>query len=184
MINHVIFEGYLVRTWEFRGDRFLRLACHQAQEDSNLIHSDYITVQLTPELNFHLEFPRGTRLLVTGKIWGRDILEPLGKVIQKAKIPVDLPAALENLILPRPTVQILASQVEILNGANGRAPRRPESAAGRKIGAGVGKQNGQLADPAIVKPEEGKRRPQISDEMADQVRPGVDLANILLTSEG
>jgi hypothetical protein len=36
MINHVIFEGYLMRTWEFRGNHFLRQACHQCPKNGTL----------------------------------------------------------------------------------------------------------------------------------------------------
>jgi len=38
--------------------------------------------------------------LSRGEVWGKDILEPLGKVFQKARLNVELTPELENLILP------------------------------------------------------------------------------------
>jgi hypothetical protein len=48
---------------------------------------------------------------VLGEVRGKDILEPLGRVLQKASLNVELPPELEKLIVPRPTAYIFACQV-------------------------------------------------------------------------
>lgn len=90
MINQVIFEGYLVKQWEYQGQRFLRLAGHRPQDGEGLVQSDYVTVQLDPAVTLDPHLHVGARLVVAGRIWGRDIVETLGRVLQKADLAVDL----------------------------------------------------------------------------------------------
>ena len=113
MLNQVDFEGYLTRAWEYREQRYMRLANHRPGEDGQSA-SDYITVRIDSALKFD---PRrvkiGNLLRVTGRIIGRDIVEPLKLVVGKSHDGVELPGELSNLVIRRPTVQILATQVKV-----------------------------------------------------------------------
>jgi len=113
MINQVDFEGYLTRAWEYREQRFMRLANHRPGEEGQT-SNDYITVLIDSALDFD---PRrvkvGRRLRVRGRIVGRDIVEPLKLVVSKSHNNVELPGELNNLVVRRPTIQIFATQVKV-----------------------------------------------------------------------
>jgi len=114
MLNQVEFEGYLTRSWEYREQRFLRLANHRPGENGGTL-SDYVTVQIDPSLELDGRNTRiGQLIEVSGRIVGRDIVEPLRLVIGKSHAGVEVPGELGRLIIRRPTVQILATQVKIL----------------------------------------------------------------------
>ena len=78
MINQVDFEGYLTRAWEYREQRFMRLANHRPGEEGQT-SNDYITVLIDSALDFD---PRrvkvGRRLRVRGRIVGRVCRRPRG----------------------------------------------------------------------------------------------------------
>ena len=113
MINQVDFEGYLTRAWEYREQRYMRLANHRPGGEGQA-SSDYITVLIDSALDFD---PRrvkvGRRLRVRGRIVGRDIVEPLKSVVSKSHNNVELPGELNNLVIRRPTIQIFATQVKV-----------------------------------------------------------------------
>jgi hypothetical protein len=82
--NQTTFEGYVVGAWTHGLDRFLRLANHRPANQggpipqSNMIYSDYTTVRLDSSIEFDTEKCRpGTRVVVRGRIEGRDIQRPL-----------------------------------------------------------------------------------------------------------
>jgi hypothetical protein len=52
---------------------------------------------------------------VIGEVRGKDILEPLGRVLQKSRLNVELAPGLDNLIVSRPTAYVLARQVSIVD---------------------------------------------------------------------
>ena len=58
MINQVDFEGYLTRAWEYREQRYMRLANHRPGEDGQT-SSDYITILIHSALDLD---PRASRL--------------------------------------------------------------------------------------------------------------------------
>jgi hypothetical protein len=153
MINQVNFEGYLTRSWEYREQRFMRLANHRPSENGRT-QSDYVTVQIDPSLDFDPQRVRIGRLLrITGRIVGRDIVEPLKMVVEKSHDGVELPSELSTLVIRRPTVQILATQVKVLQGAK---PPRQKDKAGQK-----------------EKPVEKPALPVVP------IQPGVDLAELV-----
>ncbi|PWB56022.1 MAG: hypothetical protein C3F13_02875 [Anaerolineales bacterium] len=116
MINQVNFEGYLARSWEHRDLRYMRLANHRLGEDGKT-SSDYVTVQIDPSLDFDPRHIKIGRLLsVSGRIIGRDIVEPLKMVVAKSHDGVELPGELSTLVIRRPTAQILATGVKLLSG--------------------------------------------------------------------
>ncbi len=115
MINQVTLEGFLVSRWEYKGDAFLRIAHHRPRRAGELIHSDYITVRIADPLAALPTLQQGDLVRVLGEVWGKDILEPLGRVLQKAHLNVALAPELENLIIPRPTAYILAQQISLVD---------------------------------------------------------------------
>ena len=105
----------------------MRLANHRPDEDGQSA-SDYITVRIDSSLNFDPRRVKVGRLLrVSGRITGRDIIEPLKLVVGKSHEGVELPGELSNLVIRRPTVKILATGVRLLAGA-----KTPKAKAGRK----------------------------------------------------
>jgi hypothetical protein len=81
-----------------------------------------------------LELPRikaGQLVRVAGRIVGRDIVEPLRLVVGKSHEGVELPGELGRLIIRRPTVQILATQVKIL--AETKRPKKARKSESPKV---------------------------------------------------
>lgn len=115
MINQVTLEGFIVSRWNYKGDEFLRIAHHRPRKKGELIHSDYITVRVTQKNDELPDLQQGDLVRVQGEVWGKDILEPLGKVFQKARLNVALAPELENLIVPRPTSYVLGRQVSLVD---------------------------------------------------------------------
>ena len=154
MINQVDFEGYLTRAWEYREQRFMRLANHRPGENGKTA-SDYVTVQVDSALDFD---PRrvkiGHLLRVTGRIVGRDIVEPLKLVVSKSHDGVELPGELNNLVIRRPTVQILATQVKVNWNARKASPKTKQKPAEKAV-----------ANPAPLP--------------AVEIQPGMDLAEAI-----
>ncbi len=113
MLNQVEFEGYLTRSWVYREQCFLRLANHRPGENGKMF-SDYVTVQIDPALELDArQIKTGQLIRVAGRIVGRDIVEPLRLVVGKSHEGVEIPGELGKLIVRRPTVQILATQVKV-----------------------------------------------------------------------
>jgi hypothetical protein len=126
MLNQVEFEGYLTRSWEYREQRFLRLANHRPGENGKTF-SDYVTVQIDPALDLDARRIKiGQLVRVTGRIIGRDIVEPLRLVVGKSHEGVEVPGELGKLIIRRPTVQILATQVKVQ--AEAKRPKKTKTA--------------------------------------------------------
>ncbi len=132
MINQVTLEGFLVSRWEYKGEAFLRIAHHRPRREGELIHSDYITVRIADTLEALPTLQQGDLVRVLGEVWGKDILEPLGRVFQKAHLNVALTPELENLIIPRPTAYILAQQVSLVD-SKAEAYEAAAKVAGRPV---------------------------------------------------
>lgn len=115
MLNQVTIEGYIVSQWCYKGDTFLRIAHHRPRRKNEIIHSDYITVKAGKKAQTGANLQQGDLVRVKGEIWGRDILEPLGRVLQKARLNIELSPELENLVIPRPTSYVVARQVSLID---------------------------------------------------------------------
>ncbi len=115
MINQVTLEGFVVSRWEYKGEAFLRIAHHRPRRKGEIIHSDYVTVRVDPQAEALPDLGQGDLVRVLGEVRGKDILEPLGRVFQKARLNVELTPELENLIVPRPTAYVLARQVSLID---------------------------------------------------------------------
>ena len=124
MLNQVELDGFLTRAWEYREQRYMRLANHRPGEDGRIV-SSYVTVQVDASLDFNpLHVKIGQVLRVTGRIVGRDIVEPLRQVVHKSHTDVELPGELSMLVVKRPTAHILATQVKILWKEKRAAPKQ------------------------------------------------------------
>ena len=113
MLNQVKLEGILVSQWVYKGEVFLRLAHHQPHRKGEVIHSDYVTVRVDLAYDNLPQLHQGDLVRLEGEVRGKDILEPLGRLLQKARIHVELTSELENLIVPRPTIYILARKISL-----------------------------------------------------------------------
>ena len=117
MLNQVTIEGFLVSRWRYKGEAFLRIAYQRPQRQHELIHSDYLTIRVDRAVKDLPNLQQGDLVRVTGEVCGKDILEPLGQMLQKARLNVALEPELASLIVPRPTAYVLAREVLILNGS-------------------------------------------------------------------
>ncbi len=163
MQNQVTIEGHIVSQWQYKSRQYLRLASHRPQRGRQ-VNSDYVTVQAAPDLALDGEaLSQGTLIRVSGSIWGRDIYEPLRRVLEKAGIEAELPDALADQLIVRPTTQILASQINIISDL--KAENQEKMAA-------------QIKER---KPRAGKSKPADTPLPAGdaRVQPGVDLASLI-----
>jgi hypothetical protein len=115
MLNQVTLEGFVVSRWQYKGDAFLRIAHHRPRREGEIIHSDYVTVRVDQQAEVLPELQQGDLVRVTGEVRGKDILEPLGRVLQKSRLNIELAPTLENLIVSRPTAYVLARQVSLVD---------------------------------------------------------------------
>lgn len=115
MINQVIIEGFVVSRWQYKGEEFLRIAHHRPRREGELLHSDYVTIRVDREVDDLPNLQQGDIVHVQGEVWGKDILESLGRVLRKARLNFELPEMLENLVVPRPTAYVLALEVRLVD---------------------------------------------------------------------
>jgi hypothetical protein len=115
MINQVTLEGFVVSRWQYKGDEFLRIAHHRPRRRGEIIHSDYVTVRVEPQEQALPELQQGDFVRINGEVRGKDILEPIGRIIQKARLNVELSPELENIIVSRPTAYVLANRVSLVD---------------------------------------------------------------------
>jgi hypothetical protein len=120
MTNQTTFEGYIVRAWTHGLDRFLRLANHRPANQggpipqSNMVYSDYTTVRLDSSIEFDAKKWRpGTRVVVRGRIEGRDIPETIGEILMHCNVNLHLPTNIANVVVTRPITQIFAVTLDI-----------------------------------------------------------------------
>ena len=120
MINQVTFEGFVARAWLHGYDRFLRLTNHRPPNQggpipqSNMVNSDYTTVRLDPSIEFDVNTcRRGTRIVVRGRVEGRDIPETIGEILNRCNVNLLLPMNYSNVVVTRPITQIFATTVDI-----------------------------------------------------------------------
>jgi len=115
MINQVTLEGFVVSRWQYKGDEFLRIAHHRTRRKGEIIHSDYVTVRVEPQEQALPELQQGDFVRINGEVRGKDILEPIGRIIQKARLNIELAPELENIIVSRPTAYVLANRINLVD---------------------------------------------------------------------
>lgn len=189
MVNQVTFEGYVVRTWTHGLDRFLRLANHRPTDQggpipqSNMIYSDYTTVRLDPSIECDVKRCRsGTRIVVRGRIEGRDIPEMLGEILMHCNLNLQLPTNIANIVVTRPITQIYAVTLDIQqwhpdvrsgrrDGRNGRRQQRSEDRRSFPV---------QVL-PATKQPQAAAQATALA--AAPVPEPGQDLADLVTEGE-
>ena len=159
MLNQVALEGFIVSRWQYKGEAFIRLAHQRLRRQGELVHSDYVTVRIAENLEQLPSLQQGDLVHVQGEVWGKDILEPLGRVLQKARLNVTLPAELENLIVPRPTCYVLAREVRLVDAME-EAYRSAAEVAGRPVGAS--RRRSKKANPEPLVTEDDNTMPTMA----------------------
>lgn len=140
MINQVTLEGFIVSRWQYKGDEFLRIANHRPRREGEIIHSDYVTIRVEPQVEALPEMQQGDLVRINGEVRGKDILEPLGRVLQKARLNVELAPELENIIVSRPTAYVLANRISLVDSKE-EAYESAAKVAGRPMKIRKGKVN-------------------------------------------
>ncbi len=181
MTNQVTFEGYVVRAWTHGLDRFVRLANHRPANQggpipqSNMVYSDYTTVRLDSSLEFDAEKCRpGTRVVIRGRIEGRDIPETLGEILMHCNVNLQLPMNIANVIVTRPITQIFAVTLDIKQWHPGARHGRRED---RRQRSGD-RHPAPVQVPSIAAPE-----PAAALSAAPVPEPGQDLAELVVEPE-
>jgi hypothetical protein len=132
MVNQVTLEGFIVSRWQYKGDEFLRIANHRPRREGEIIHSDYVTIRVEPQVEALPEMQQGDLVRINGEVRGKDILEPLGRVLQKAHLNVELAPELENIIVSRPTAYVLANRISLVD-SKAEAYESAAKVAGRPV---------------------------------------------------
>jgi hypothetical protein len=177
MTNQTTFEGYVVRAWTHGLDRFLRLANHRPANQggpipqSNMVYSDYTTVRLDSSIEFDAKKCRpGMRVVVRGRIEGRDIPETLGEILMHCNLNMHLPTNIANVVVTRPITQIFAVTLDVKQWHPGMQFERRDYRVQR---AGDRRLVHAQASSAVVK------APAIALNTASVPEPGQDLAELI-----
>jgi hypothetical protein len=178
MTNQVTFEGYVVRAWTHGLDRFLRLANHRPANQggpipqSNMVYSDYTTVRLDSSIEFEAEKCRpGTRVVVRGRIEGRDIPETIGEILMHCNVNLQLPTNIANVVVTRPITQIYAVTLDIKQW-------RPDVRPGRRDNRRQGSRNHRPAPAQGL--SAAAQTPAVALSAAPVPEPGQDLAELVV----
>ena len=128
MLNEVVLEGIIVRTWTYADDLLFRLACYRDPDLPQKPHkeikdaADFVTIRVTQSSPDALsEVKKGQHVRVHGFLQSRDYQESLADFLKDARgaelvVPDDLdPLA---LCAPRTTSEVIARR--IVRPSNGR----------------------------------------------------------------
>ena len=177
MTNQTTFEGYIVRAWIHGPDRFLRLANHRPANQggpipqSNMVYSDYTTVRLDSSIEFDVKKCKpGMRVVVRGRIEGRDIPETLGEILMHCNMNMHLPINIANVVVTRPITQIFAATLDIKQWHPGLRFDRRDYGGQR---AGYHRLVPAQASSAVVK------TPAVTLKTTSVPEPGQDLAEVI-----
>jgi len=128
MINDVVLEGIIVRTWKFADDLLFRLACYRdpdmPQKPLNETQdaADFVTIRVTKgNLGAPVEMEKGLHVRVHGFLQSRDYQESLADFLKDARgAALAVPETLDPIELraPRATTEVIARR--IMRQSNGR----------------------------------------------------------------
>ncbi|MFZ6029760.1 MAG: hypothetical protein ACOYYS_18765 [Chloroflexota bacterium] len=131
MLNDVIFEGIIVKSWKYADDLLFRLACYRdpdvPQKAPGDVHdaADYVSVRVPKgNLGAPVVLENGQQIRVHGFLQSRDYEESLADFLKDAKGSLPLPEGLDpdGLKAQRGTTEIVARR--ILLSANGSGKKR------------------------------------------------------------
>jgi hypothetical protein len=121
MINEVVLEGIVVKTWKYADDLLFRLACYRdpdlPQKPLNEVQdaADFVTIRVTKaNLGAPVVVEKGVNIRVHGFLQSRDYMESLADFLKDARgaelaLPENLDPA--NLRAPRGTTEVIARRI-------------------------------------------------------------------------
>ncbi len=126
MLNEVVLEGIIVKTWKFADDLLFRLACYRDPDLPAKLASDvqdaadYVTIRvLKGNLGAPVVMEKGGRVRVHGFIQSRDYEESLADFLKDARgAELAVPEGLDvnDLRAPRGTTEVIARRIMSQNG--------------------------------------------------------------------
>jgi len=119
MLNVVLLEGFVTKSWRVGGDVFIRIASYRdpdrprkpLNQPGKKDKPDFVTVRIPPALQHNVPDPK-SRVQVRGFIESIDYEETLEDIYNKLGIP--LPPELADKKIKRVTTIVHAEQLHIL----------------------------------------------------------------------
>jgi hypothetical protein len=121
MINEVVLEGIVVKTWKYAEDLLFRIACYRDPDlPSKLLNdaqdaADFVTIRvLKGNLGAPVVVEKGYHVRVHGFIQSRDYEESLADFLKDARGPaLEVPQGVEptELRAPRGTTEVIARRI-------------------------------------------------------------------------
>ena len=121
MLNDVVLEGLVVKTWRYMEDLLFRVACYRDPDlpakPNGLLHdaADFVTVRVIKgSLGAPVSVEKGAILRVHGFLQSRDYSETLADFLKDAQgASLDVPEGLDpqDLAAPRTTTEIIARRI-------------------------------------------------------------------------
>lgn len=121
MINEVVLEGIIVKTWRFTDDLLFRLACYRDPDlptkplNDTRDAADFVTVRVIKgNLGAPVSVQRGANIRVHGFLQSRDYEESLADFLKDARgVELHLPENLDLAALraPRGTTEVIARRI-------------------------------------------------------------------------
>ena len=133
MINEVVLEGIVVKTWKYADDLLFRLACYRDPDlpqkalSDTQDAADFVTIRVTKgNLGAPVVVEKGVNIRVHGFLQSRDYMESLADFLKDARgAELPLPESLDpaNLRAPRGTTEVIARR--IMSQRNGKKRNDP-----------------------------------------------------------
>ena len=121
MINEVVLEGIVVKTWKYADDLLFRIACYRdpdmPSKSLNDIQdaADFVTIRvLKGNLGAPVVVEKGIHVRVHGFLQSRDYEESLSDFLKDARgaeLPVPESLDPNNLRAPRGTTEVIARRI-------------------------------------------------------------------------
>ena len=121
MINEVVLEGIVVKTWKYADDLLFRLACYRDPDlpqkalSDTQDAADFVTIRVTKgNLGAPVVVEKGVNIRVHGFLQSRDYMESLADFLKDARgAELPLPENLDpaNLRAPRGTTEVIARRI-------------------------------------------------------------------------
>lgn len=121
MINEVVLEGIVVKTWKYAEDLLFRIACYRdpdlPSKSLNEVQdaADFVTIRvLKGNLGAPVVVEKGVHVRVHGFLQSRDYEESLADFLKDARgVELPVPESLDpnNLRAPRGTTEVIARRI-------------------------------------------------------------------------
>jgi hypothetical protein len=121
MINEVVLEGIVVKTWKYAEDLLFRIACYRDPDlpskslNDGQDAADFVTIRvLKGNLGAPVVVEKGVHVRVHGFLQSRDYEESLADFLKDARgaeLPVPESLDPNNLRAPRGTTEVIARRI-------------------------------------------------------------------------